>query len=119
MSGWLYILAEDGKTPIPEPDVLVWGKWFETHKRQIAGGSTEVGSMHVSTVFLGIDYSFHGLRGVPILWETKIFGGVGECEGYERRYSSYDDAVSGHDFTVDWARSVWMHAVPKESGGVE
>jgi hypothetical protein len=68
----LYILDAHGK-PVPEPDVLKWGAWFEVSGEQRIVKQEMVGSSKVSTVFLGID---HGWRSkAPILWETMVFGG--------------------------------------------
>ncbi|HEY6143716.1 MAG TPA: hypothetical protein VIV55_09930 [Flavobacterium sp.] len=58
---------------------------------------TDIGNILVSTVFLGIDHSFRS--DVPILFETMIFGG--ELEGYQERYSTWDEAVKGHKRACD------------------
>lgn len=47
----------------------------------------------VSTVFLGVDHNFYG-EGAPLLFETMVFGG--EQDGYQMRWSTYDEAVAGH-----------------------
>lgn len=62
-----YILM--GKLAVPEPDLLRWGVWYETHDRHVA--LTQIGSIEVSTIFLGIDHSFGG--GLPVLFETMVF----------------------------------------------
>lgn len=85
-----YILAEDGKTPIPETDILKWGRWLAKAERHVAQDSID--GVRVSTVFLGLDHSFCG--GPPILWETMVFDGTLDQE--QRRYSTYEDAVKGH-----------------------
>jgi hypothetical protein len=85
-----YILAEDGKTPVAEEDVLKWGRWFESAKRHVA--EDYVRHMRVSTIFLGLDYSFGD--GPPLLWQTMVFGGP--LDQAQQRYSSYEDAVEGH-----------------------
>ena len=64
-----YVLDADGN-PKEEPDVLKWGKWFETTDRHI--GNTKIGDVTVSTTFLGLNHAFGG--GKPVLWETMIFG---------------------------------------------
>lgn len=51
----------------------------------------------VSTVFLGIDHNY-GFRGLPIVFETMVFGG--SHDGYQRRYRSWDEADTGHQQTV-------------------
>ena len=52
-----------------------------------------IGDISVSTIFLGLDHSF--MSETPILWETMIFGG--EFDQYMDRYSSYEDALKGHE----------------------
>ena len=87
-----YILSEDGKEAIPEPDLLKWAKWFESGSR-IVRHTQVTKDIRVSTVFLGIDHSFGG--GPPLLWETLVFGGP--LDGHMNRYSNYADAVNGHE----------------------
>lgn len=95
-----YRLDVDGKTPIPCPDLMAWAKWLETSPRIVQRDI--VGDVRVSTVFLGLDYSFGD--GPPLLWETMIFGG--EHDQYQDRYSSHADALVGH------ARALLMVANP-------
>lgn len=47
---------------------------------------------NVSTVWLGVDHSLGG--GNPVLFETMIFGG--SHAGFERRYETEIEALSGH-----------------------
>jgi hypothetical protein len=98
MTEWKYILAEDGKTPIIEPDVIKWARWFEKSNRRVA--FDQIGSTEISTVFLGIDHRFHS-GGPPILWETMIFhSNFEELQHYQERYTSWEDAVKGHHRAV-------------------
>lgn len=95
----LYILGKDGKTPIPVDDTDAWGRWFESSR---PGWKTELNGTLVSTIFLGLDHGFPCI-GEPILWETMIFGDD-EFEGYQERYSSYDDAMKGHELAVKFVK---------------
>ncbi|MEE1913632.1 hypothetical protein ACK36G_18560 [Aeromonas veronii] len=52
--------------------------------------------MLVSTVFLGVD---HALDGEPVLFETMILGGA--LHGTTWRYSSNQEAESGHEKVVN------------------
>lgn len=67
----LYIL--DGHEPVPVKRAGEWGEWFETagSARVVKETQTEDGFL-VSTVFMGIDYSF-GRGGPPLLFETMLF----------------------------------------------
>ncbi len=86
-----YIL--DGHTPVVEPDLLTWGRWFNDGERRRVADSEPVKGVRVSTVFLGLDHSF-GSEGPPLLFETMIFGG--EHNDYQDRYATWDEAVAGH-----------------------
>ena len=93
----------DGHTPVQVEDPLVWGVFFENMaNRRVA--ETYVGSVQVSTVFLGID---HGIKqgGPPVLFETMIFGGDewGIAEEQDR-YTSLDRAIAGHARAVAGVR---------------
>lgn len=84
-----YILK--GKKIVKETDLLKWAKWFETAtNRHVA--DDKIGNVRVSTVFLGIDYSFG--MGTPVLFETMIFGG--KHNGYQERYTTWAKAEKGH-----------------------
>ena len=88
-----YVLDVNGNSK-EEPDVVKWGKWFETAERHIS--NTKIVDVTVSTIFLGLDYNFG--RGKPILWKTMIFGG--EHDGYQERYCTKDEALIGHEKAV-------------------
>lgn len=93
----LYIL-KDG-VPVPEPDLIKWARSFKNiDNRRVA--FTEIGDVHVSTVFLGLDHSFGG--GKPVLFETMIF--EGEHDGYQERYCTLEDAMIGHERAVALVR---------------
>ncbi len=47
----------------------------------------------VSTVFLGYDHGY-GETHLPLLFETMVFDG--DFDGYQMRYSTYDEAIQGH-----------------------
>ncbi len=84
-----YILID--KNPVCCSDTKLWLKYQNDKSRVI--DRTSFGEVEVSTVFLGWA---HGLdNGLPILFETLVFGG--EFDGHMQRYTSWDDAVKGHD----------------------
>ena len=94
----LYIL--DGKTPVPEPDLSTWARWFEDADRIVAHTVRE--NVSVSTVFLGLDHSFH--EGPPILFETMVFRS-GQSGDDMARYSTWEEAEKGHAEMVKLALS--------------
>ncbi len=88
-----YVLA--GRTPVPEPDLLKWARWFETAERRVA--LTIQGDVSISTVFLGLDHAYTGKT--PILFETMVFDDHSprdECG----RYATWTEAELGHEAMV-------------------
>jgi hypothetical protein len=82
-----------GKKVVPCTDLETWAKCFQTEDRSIA--DTRIEGILVSTVFLGLD---HGFGGVPLWFETMIFGGERDQECY--RYENYEAAWLGHHDVV-------------------
>jgi hypothetical protein len=94
-----YIL--DANNNVVEANIKVWGRFFASRNRIVA--QTEItDTVRVSTVFTGIDHRFGG-RGPPLLFETMIFGGP--LDQSQWRYTSYDDAETGHKVAVRKARA--------------
>lgn len=58
-----------------------------------------IGLLWVSTVFLVLDYNPLGI-GLPVLYETMVFGEDGEPL-YQRRYCTREDALAGHQEALD------------------
>ena len=79
---------DHNKQPVP-CSLEEWG--MMTREEKIVAKNW-FGEIQVSTVFLGIDHSTGG--SLPILFETMIFGG--ECDGYQERFETWDEAVKGH-----------------------
>lgn len=97
----LYVLDADDHV-VEVFDFITWGKYmWEGDNRRVA--FTQITSeIEVSTVFLGIDHRIYG-RGPPVLFETLVFGGP--VDGSCARYTSYDDAETGHHMMVAKARA--------------
>lgn len=83
-----YIL--DGKRP-KKATLLEWSMFMDSPARILS--QDRLDGILVSTVFLGIDHSFE-YGSDPVLFETMIFGGP--HDGYQERYTSYDEAIRGH-----------------------
>ena len=88
-----YIL--DGHKIVFCDDALEWGKWFEKAELHVADDTKD--DIRVSTVFLGLDYSFG--YGPPLLFETMVFGG--EHDRDMDRYSTWEEAEQGHKRMCD------------------
>lgn len=93
MSRW-YILDNNNK-PVAKP-VLEASQWLEDNDHRRILKRDEIGGILVSTVFLGLDHAWDS--DIPVLWETMIFGG--EHDQYQERYTSYKDALEGHEFAL-------------------
>ena len=87
----MYILDEQ-KSPVRCEDMERWGDFIRVAENKVVARS-EFGSVSVSTVFLGMDHSFGG--GLPVLFETMIFGG--KHDRYQERYHTWKEAESGHE----------------------
>jgi len=86
-----------------EAALLSWAEevWGEGDGRRVA--FTEVApGVEVSTVFLGIDHNHTG-KGPPVLFETMTFDDYGG--GDQWRYSTWAEAVAGHNAAVDRLRA--------------
>ncbi len=88
-----YIL--ENKEAKPVYDIKEWAKWYETNDRIVQ--RTQIQGIEVSTVFLGMDHRFG--KGEPLLYETMIFGG--EHDQYQQRYSTWDEALKGHQLACE------------------
>lgn len=84
-----YIL--DGNGDPVAVDLMTFALWFEANDDARVVKKSDIGSVTVSTVFLGLNLGV----GPPILWETMVFGG--ELDGEQERYTSKEDALVGHE----------------------
>lgn len=92
-----YIL--NGKQPVLCEDFMQYAKWWETADRHVNKTDLPDGTQ-VSTVFLGLDHGYSHMNGEPpLVFETMIFGG--EHDGYQERYSTWEEAESGHQKAVE------------------
>lgn len=77
------------------------GEYLKLNKKDLRVDYSVFGDVTVSTVFLGLD---HGYNGQVLLFETMIFGG--EHDGYQERYTTWEEAVSGHKIACDMVNKV-------------
>ena len=90
-----YILDENNK-PI-RSTIVDCGEWLNKNPERKAVKQENVGDVRISTVFLGLDHAWNS--DIPVLWETMIFGG--EHDQYMDRYTSYEDALEGHQIALN------------------
>jgi hypothetical protein len=97
MAEYYRLNADHSVTPISDPQE--WAIAFEDRdKRRVAKTKLPDGTM-ISTVFLGLNHAYGD--GPPMIFETMIFGG--KHEGDQWRYSTWDEAVAGHEHAVKLA----------------
>ena len=111
-----YILK--GKKVYQCKNLMEWAKWIEKSKEErIVKQNLLLNGYYVSTVFLGLDHNFTG-KGMPLVFETMIFddlfkneyGGIKDL--YQYRYSTWQEAMSGHiKIEKEWQNKN-LHRVP-------
>ena len=94
MSKW-YILDENNK-PVKATSIMEAADWMENNPERKVVKQENIGDIFISTVFLGLDHAWNS--DVPVLWETMIFGGI--HDQYQDRYTSYEDALKGHELAL-------------------
>jgi hypothetical protein len=93
-----------GRLPVPCADVLEWARWRETADHVVA--KTDIGPLHVSTIFLGIDHDHFG-AGEAILFETMIFSASDAwLDDWQTRCATWDQAQKMHAEAVAHARQL-------------
>jgi hypothetical protein len=95
MGRW-YILDENNK-PVVAASVIEAAEWLDKNPERKAVKQEHIGDIFISTVFLGLDHAWDS--DIPVLWETMIF--EGEHDQYMDRYTSYEDALEGHQIALN------------------
>jgi len=103
MNKW-YILDNNHKPVISTG--MESSEWMDNNPNRKTVGYDELKDLHgddvrVSTVFLGLNHSWNSKE--LVLWETMIFGGIHD-QGYQERYSSYEDALEGHQKAINFIK---------------
>jgi len=102
-----YVL--DGERVVPASSMLEWAAWFEDANTRV--DYTQITSdCSVSTIFIGFNHRYFS-DGPPLVFETMIFGGPNDIENNQWRYSSWDDAETGHKAAVRIARAALKQKV--------
>ena len=91
-----YIL--EGKE-VREASIEEWGRFLKKKELRQVGFTKIDDEVEVSTVFLGIEMQPPKPGGLPILFETMIFGG--ENDQYTDRYETWDEAEAGHQKAIN------------------
>lgn len=99
-----YYLNDD-KTYKP-CDLMTWANQLKNMDVHVAEDVLE-GKL-ISTVWLGLDHNYFG--GKPLLFETMVFDqdDLGH-DHYMARYSSWDEALAGHQDAIQWVKDGCKH----------
>lgn len=101
-----YILTKNKKVRKVK-DVIVWGQFLKEGEKRRVGldyvsfGKRNQHTIQISTVFLGLDYSFGFEKGAkPVVFETMTFSEFKKIEQVQERYCTYEEALAGHKKVV-------------------
>lgn len=101
-----YYLLDENKIPY-EVSLEEGLKLYDNPDMKIVKQNKFKNGVFVSTVFLGIDHGWFAdkdnINYKPLLFETMIF--EGEYNGYQERYTSYTDALEGHQKAINLIKS--------------
>ena len=93
-----YFVLDTCGQPIRERDLVAWVRWFEHADRGIAR-TLVAEDVVVLTTFTGIgDVAEAGDE--PLLFETRVFGGV--LDGEEVRSRTRTEATAAHATVAQW-----------------
>jgi hypothetical protein len=101
ISPFTYVLDE--RTVVAEPNRDAWQAWLAAARERdehVVAKTQVSASLEVSTVFMGIDHALGDgpPGGAPVVFETTVF--QGGKPGRKQRYSTWDQALQGHQGMV-------------------
>jgi hypothetical protein len=111
-----YVL--NGKTPQPVGDVLQWARWMEDAHRHVAKqtfGHEAIGTVDVSTVFLGLDHSWNGGRRFWMIFDESGIV-VGPDDEYQTRCGTWEEAEAMHRLAVESVKEKFAAALAEMPG---
>jgi hypothetical protein len=97
MADYYRLNADKTVTAIDDP--ARWAEAYEDREARRVGWTTLETGERISTVFLGLNHSIRE-DGPPLIFETMVFGPDDMMDHFCERYSTYADAVSGHERAV-------------------
>lgn len=102
----MWYKLDENNNPVHCSDYTEHNQWrlsLDPEKQTAVGCTVDrivINDETVSTVFLAIDHNYdYSSNPKPILFETMIFGGY--RDGDQERYSSWDEALEGHNRIVN------------------
>jgi hypothetical protein len=98
-----------GKLPVP-CTLMEWAHWMEAEPTARIVKRTTIGTLYVSTVFLGIDHNWDpDPNAEPLLFETMVFDDLHDA--YQTRCTTWDQAELMHEVAVAEATARWERAL--------
>jgi hypothetical protein len=94
----MYYILDENHNPVAVEAVDAWLRADVNGIERRVVGRTEIGPYLVSTTFLGVDHGYREEQ--PILFETMVFdetGVVVDEDGFFFRYTTWEEAKSGHE----------------------
>jgi hypothetical protein len=127
-----YVLGPDARTAVPSK-LSQWATGAQDARDSFPSqpkpgdgwaqvGETTLHGWRISTIFVGVNRRFMG-EGPPLVFETMIFrtdetyedadtkapAGQEELNLWQARYSTWDEALSGHAIAVDLVKLYTEH----------
>jgi hypothetical protein len=102
-----------------EVDVIPWAENVNENRTvawRVFG--EEADGPVVSTIFMGLNHRIFGL-GPPLVFETMIFWSGSRLDHYQERYSTWDEAVTGHKRAVARVKRALRRRKKPESSSVD
>jgi hypothetical protein len=90
-----FILEGRNIVPCPFNEMNKFEEFLKSSDRIIK--QENIGNLHISTVFLGINHAWEKEEECPILFETMVFKKISYSGLFQERYLSYDEAEQGHN----------------------
>lgn len=105
------------KVPVPTDDLYAWADWLKNANRNLRRNAYQCHGKRfwISTVFLPLDYNFTD-EGPPILFETMVFEDHSYVGVMGERWSSYDEALAGHEMLYNRAKVEYLGIKKSLSG---
>ncbi len=88
---------------------MTWANFLENNHTKRIVKKDDIGDMHISTIFIGLDHGFSLLDEKemddykPLIFETMVFKNNGGI--YCDRYSTWKEAEEGHQKAIDWVNN--------------
>jgi hypothetical protein len=80
-----------------------WGSQFSNFEKRCVS-KEKVNEWEVSTIWFGLNMNIFSQTN-PLVFETMVFKDDNYIEIYHDRYSTWDEAVEGHQKAIEWVKN--------------